>query len=109
MRLRWVCSERWPIRAAPRVNIISGSCTQRAAAIWATAPATAIVALSFELVRQMATPDFDLELNLHRAMLGSAHKECLWKPESKVVRRFSLTVDAVSWKATSGEDTVPSE
>ena len=62
-----------------------------------------------ELVRQMATPDFDLELNLHRAMLGSAHKECIWKPESKVVRRFSSTVDAVSWKATSEEDPVPSE
>jgi len=28
---------------------------------------TAIVALSFELVRQMSAPDFDPKFNLHRA------------------------------------------
>jgi hypothetical protein len=30
-------------------------------------PATAVHDWSFELVRQMAAPDFDLELSLHRA------------------------------------------
>jgi hypothetical protein len=32
-------------------------------------PVNAIVALSFELARQMAAPDFDPELTLHRAQL----------------------------------------
>jgi hypothetical protein len=35
-------------------------------------PATAVVSLSLELVTQIAAPDFDLKLNLHRAMLKSA-------------------------------------
>jgi len=34
-------------------------------------PATAVHYWSFQLVRQMAAPDFDLEFSLHRAKPGS--------------------------------------
>jgi len=45
-----------------------------------TCLATAVHHWSFELVRQMAAPDFDLELSLHRARNRTAPRECVWKP-----------------------------
>ena len=46
-------------------------------------PATALVGLSFELDGQMAAPDFDAELNLHRAQhhpaLPNAYGSLGWK------------------------------
>jgi hypothetical protein len=43
--------------------------------------------LSFELDGQMAAPDFDLELNLHRAFTKRLI-ECAWKLGSKGKKIF---------------------